>query len=538
MLKAVESNEIPESTKELGEKLLKDDNLYKKIGDELSDIVKDEDFADMYSDTGGPALSPALLSMVLIFQMLEKIPDRLAAAAVRVRIDWKYALHLPLDWEGFHFTNLAHFRNRLLEHGAEHKVFDLLLKRLIDLGYIRKHGKQRTDSMSVLGVVANLSRLELVWETLRVTLKTIQKNNSAWLERVVPEAFLQLYLDKRTHYKLAKPEIAKELKQAGADGLWLLTQLEKAPEDLENLPEVKTMQTIWEQQFEWDGEYIGPRKKLDSHGLIQSPHEPEARYRKKRDKVWRGFVAQVSETAEDKGDPNFIVDVGLTDAQESDCNALPEIQERLEERDLTPEEQYVDQAYVSGTNLAESKEKGIILMGPIAGEVGPKEFKMSSFDIDVEEGKATCPAEKEPLYWTEHPRSDGTINQVAHFGEECLDCPLRTRCTASKDGRTLTIHEHHDIVVEHRKKMQSEEFWEDMKRRPPVEGTISQVARQGMRHARYRGQAKGNLQLIVTATAIDLKRLCRALTSKKKPSWWAKDTRNEKLFAFEGQKQA
>ncbi|MGP8329379.1 MAG: transposase, partial [Methanosarcinaceae archaeon] len=263
MLKPVERSEIPEDTAELGEKLLKDDDIYRKIGEELSDLIKDEDFADMYSPIGGPALSPALLSLVLIFQMLEKIPDRLAANAVRLRIDWKYALHLPLDWEGFYFTNLSNFRQRLLEHGAEYRVFDILLKKLVELGYIRKRGKQRTDSMSVLGVVANLSRLELVWETLRVVLKAIEKSNPVWLETAFPEAFLQLYLVKRTDYNLTKLEIAKELSLAGADGLWLLEQLEKAPATLQNLPEIETMQEIWEQQFGWDeNAYIGPREKL------------------------------------------------------------------------------------------------------------------------------------------------------------------------------------------------------------------------------------------------------------------------------------
>ncbi|MCP4598984.1 MAG: transposase [Proteobacteria bacterium] len=105
-------------------------NKYRLIGDQLGDLVKDEDFADMYSLIGGPALSPALLSLVLIFQMLEKLPDRLATEAVCLRIDWKYALHLPLDWTWFHFTNLGHFRNRLLKNEAEYRVFERVLEKM------------------------------------------------------------------------------------------------------------------------------------------------------------------------------------------------------------------------------------------------------------------------------------------------------------------------------------------------------------------------------------------------------------------------
>ena len=93
---------------------------------------------------------------------------------------------------------------------------------------------------------------------------------------------------------------------------------------------------------------------------------------------------------------------------------------------------------------------------------------------------------------------------------------MRSRYTASKAERALTIHEHHDMVVRQGERMQTEKFWEAMKRRPPIEGAVSQVARQGMRQARYRGRDKENLQLITTATVTDLQRFCRAQKSKKK----------------------
>ena len=79
----IDRSEIPEETAKLGHKLLDKNNMYRLIGDLLANLVKDEDFADMYSSIGGSALSPVLLSPVLIFQMLEKLPDRLAAEATR-----------------------------------------------------------------------------------------------------------------------------------------------------------------------------------------------------------------------------------------------------------------------------------------------------------------------------------------------------------------------------------------------------------------------------------------------------------------------
>ena len=49
---------------------------------------------------------------------MEKLPDRQAAEAVRIRLDWKYALHLPLTYTGFDYRVLSEFRDRLLAHEA------------------------------------------------------------------------------------------------------------------------------------------------------------------------------------------------------------------------------------------------------------------------------------------------------------------------------------------------------------------------------------------------------------------------------------
>ena len=118
-LKIIDHSEIPVDTARLGQILLAAESPYRLIGDQLSNLISDEDFAEMYETTGGAAISPTILALVTVFQMMEKLPDRAAALAVVMRIDWKYALHVPLEWEGFHFTNLNHFRQRLLEHDAE-----------------------------------------------------------------------------------------------------------------------------------------------------------------------------------------------------------------------------------------------------------------------------------------------------------------------------------------------------------------------------------------------------------------------------------
>lgn len=504
---------IPTDTAEIGQKLIAEHNPYRIVGDQLKDLVVDAEFQDLYKTTGGPAISPVVLSLVLVFQMLEKLPDRAAVEAVRMRIDWKYALHLPLSDAGFAYTNLSHFRARLLAGGAEYRVFDRLVEQLVQLGFVQRRGKQRTDSTHILGAVANLSRLELVWETLRLALQGLQRYDATWLQQQVPGAFRDLYLPRRSDYQLNEREVDQELSQVGADGAWLLQYLQQQrPEVFQQVREVETLRQVWEQQFTLDeeGSAGGPRTKLNGGGLIQSPHDREVRYSEKRGKGWQGYRGQLTETAEEKGQANFITDVDVTDAQQADVDALPDIQKRLLQRRLVPSEQFVDQGYVSTAQLAASHRNGIRLVGPLPQPPHQALFPVNAFQFDLDHKQATCPGKRTSQSGTLSQRSDGSQEYVFSFGKQCLACPLQSQCTQAKRGRTVRYALDHPFLEQRLAEMQTETFWQNMKHRPPVEASISQMIRLGARRARYRGLAKNRFQWIFTAVALNLRRLSNA----------------------------
>src|SRR4030042_6671078 len=99
-LKPQPPREMPADLAELGARLLASESSYRLVGEVLYAKYKDEDDADLYPAEGQPGLSPVDLALVTAFQFLEDLPDRAAANAVRLRLDWKYALHLPLDYAG------------------------------------------------------------------------------------------------------------------------------------------------------------------------------------------------------------------------------------------------------------------------------------------------------------------------------------------------------------------------------------------------------------------------------------------------------
>src|SRR5579862_5034742 len=70
--------------------------LAAEIRDRLGQWLADEDFAAAFGDRGRPGWSPSRLALVTVLQRAEKLTDRLAAEAVRARIDWTYLLGLAL----------------------------------------------------------------------------------------------------------------------------------------------------------------------------------------------------------------------------------------------------------------------------------------------------------------------------------------------------------------------------------------------------------------------------------------------------------
>ena len=517
-LQANWSPEVPDDTARVGREILEENDPYRLVGDRVNLFLALKDFASLYSELGRGAICPIILSLITLFQYLENIPDRVAAKRAVTRIDWKYALHLPLTWIGFHYSVLSYFRDRLIEHSAERLVFERILEWVCSLGFVKRHGKQRTDSTHIIGCVERVSRLELAWETLRTALRAIKKGAPRWYGEVIPAAFHQAYGERQSDWRLNKQEVKEKMKEAGSDGFWLLDRLdENAPQEVLALEEVGTLRKVWEQQFERkeeSGKVTVRKPPIKGKGVIQTPHDRDARWAEKRGEDWVGYRLQVSETAEDDVRKQFITDIEVVDANDDDSETVDEIQERLIERDLRPNEHYVDRGYISGANLAHSADRGTELMGQALPDTSrkPKGYKQSDFKLDFERQEATCPEGKVSEKWYERPQADGHVGAEIQFKDRCEGCLARAQCAPGKSGRTLTVSPYHQELQERRAEQETEAFKEKMKRRPAIEGTISEMTRKhGMRRARYRGKRKVRLQALFTGAAANLKRLAQAL---------------------------
>jgi transposase len=521
---------IPSETARIGQIILKEDNLYRVLGDGVNKILTLEDFAHLYSRDGRGAVCPIILSLVTLFQYVENLPDREAANLAPVRLDWKYAMHVPVEWLGFHYSTLCNYRGRLLEHGEERLLFEKILEWIVSQGFLKKQGKQRTDSTHVLGKVAVLSRLEMLWETLRMALRAIEKAAPNWYESAIPATYHEYYSVRQSDWKLNQEEVRKETKQAGQDGYWLLDHLqESGPAAVQELPEVKTLETVLEQTFTRSKSGGGGGRKVrlrrqkrgEGNEKVLSPHETEARMAQKRGKGWRGYKLQVTETAETESGSTFLTDVRVTGATTDDSEVVTEIQEQLIADGRAPEEHLVDQGYVSGANMAKSDKRGIKLLGLMQEDTTgkPSGYRQEDFTIDWEHKVVTGPEGKTSCIWRPRVKSNNRPGIYVRFGPFCRDCKAWGICTTSEQGRTLFINAHHELIAKRRAEQQTEAFREKLRARAAVEGTISVMVRKhGARRARYRGKDRVNLQAQLTGAAVNLKQLNRAMQSRRRNS--------------------
>jgi transposase len=245
---------VPEETVRVARAAFPKGNPYLTLRDELGLIFRDEDFVDLFSVEGQPALPPWRLALVTILQFRENLSDRQAAEAVRARIDWKYLLGLALTDPGFDFSVLSEFRARLLNGGSESLLLEKLLERCRAVGLVKARGKQRTDATHVLAAIRVMNRLELIGETVRAVLNELATLAPDWLRTIAPAEWYQRYSRRIEDDRLprSKEQRAVYAQTVGEDGFVLLDLLNgpDAPLSASKLQSVEALRQVLARHYE------------------------------------------------------------------------------------------------------------------------------------------------------------------------------------------------------------------------------------------------------------------------------------------------
>ena len=476
-------------------------------------------------DNGRPAIEPVLALGVTLLQFMEKAPDRKAEENLKLHLGWKYALDVEIDYEGFDHSSLGKFRDRLLEGGAERIGLDALLHGLSEAGLMRKRRKQRMDSTHVLGAVAKMSRLEVIRETIRLFLVHVKRVGyegrlGNW------EPLQEGYLDSEiAWHRLSKEGLKEKYRQAGRDAFGLICWLRLQASEIRDHDKALLLERVFLEQYEFDMREP-QRRRTEASGVVQNPHDPDVQWATKdlaKKTQWEGFKVQIAETvaedgkAKQKGEPTeqFITEVTTTEAIASDLDGRRRVEENQREHGQgVADELYVDAAYVTDDTLAEARDQGRELVGPARPSVnasGKNLFDANAFDVDLANRKAVCPAGHESCQCSRlENHQTGQVDYRFEWAGLCDSCELQKQCTTSRSSRRmLVVGEHHDLLQQRRREMQTDEFKERMRQRNGIEGTVSEFARGGGRRSRYRGLAKTSLANYFQGAAVNANRWIR-----------------------------
>ena len=141
---------------------------------------------------------------------------------------------------------------------------------------------------------------------------------------------------------------------------------------MDKLPKIEALRLVWERHYERKEKKVRFKSKKELANAppgLESPYDPEARYRQRGNTSWVGYIGHVSETCDDDN-PHLITHVTTTTANLHEVHSTETIHQALVDKGLPPSQHLVDSAYVDADLLVNSpQDHGISLIGPTRKDV-------------------------------------------------------------------------------------------------------------------------------------------------------------------------
>jgi hypothetical protein len=493
-------------------------SVYAFLAEHRRQIFPDGMFADLFpSGRGRPSIAGDVIACLLVLQTLEDKSDSEAITALRCDLRWKVACGLPIDHEGFHPTVLTVWRNRLRVSDRPERIFEAVRAVIAQTGVLKGKNRRALDSVVLDDAVATQ-------DTVTQLIAAVRR-----VRRDVPGAAEVIARSCHAHDwdEPGKPRIAWDDKQARDtlvsalvnDANTIVEALAAVKLDARAAQSLALLALVAGQDVEpaqdcdgTDGRWRIARGVAEDR--VISVVDPQARHVHKtvhhRQDGYKAHIAIEPDTG-------LFTAVELTEAS-GEINHEAVVGLSLLDNDSQPDafEVLGDSAYGAGDARAALHDAGhtaIIKPMPLRPAV-PSGFTIDDFTADEQAGTVTCPAGVTKTL---------TPARYAVFGVACRTCPLRTRCTDAKDGRTVRLHPHDALLRQARRDWaENQDLRQAYRRhRPMVERSIAWLIgpKGRCRKLRYRGTAANDWWLHTRIAALNLRRLINLGLARQHSGW-------------------
>jgi len=511
-------------------------SMFAFLAGHRAEVFPDADYADLFAPPGfgRPSVPATQMAAVMTLQALHDYSDRETAEAVRFDMRWKAAIGASLDDPGFDPSTLVYWRKRIARSERPHRVNDAVKKVVEQTGVLKGRRRRAVDSTVLADAVATQDTVTQLISAVRRVARTVPgateqiaavctghdysapgKPKIDWDDPGARDALVSVLVNDAN----ALVDVFKdgELDEQATSALALLALV--AGQDVEPA----------EGSDGTDGRWRIARKVAEDR--VVSAVDPGARHTRKSPEARRdGYRAHVAAEPQ----TGIITDEKLTKASGEDNSDPAVAAEFLAAEHASRDEHgqdgagggspgradgrqplswYADSAYGTGDlrdAIGQAGDAAVIKPKPLAPAVGGG-FTLDDFTVSEDDGTVTCP--------------NGITRRITArrnvtFGAACRGCPLRARCTTSKTGRALILHEHDSLLRAARRDWPG--LREDyMTHRPNVERAVAQVATfRGRRlKLRYRGETRNNAWLKRRTAALNLRNLLGKGLTRRAGAW-------------------
>lgn len=478
-------------------------------------IVRDEDFAECYSERmGRPSIPPSQLAKVLLLQHRTGVSDEQAMECVGWDLRWKVALGLPIDHHGWHPTSLTKFRARLLLHKKDAIALENTLRLARELGLLDGTVEQIVDSTPMLGAAATQDTVRLVRFGVRKLIDAVSAADGQAGEVLASGLvfdYAQPAVKPECQWRL-KGERERMLTRVAQDAQRALLAV-KQSEGLLDDEQVKAAHDLLGeligQDFDVDQDGVPRLHRGTRSGRIISVIDPEMQHGRKSSRSrFDGYKLSAAVT---NSTVALIMAVHVAPGGQSDG---PQAKHLIDAQSTQrrPEPILGDTAYGNGVVRHEMAERDVEVLAPVPdGAVVEDRVGKREFTIDPAAGTVTCPAGNTAQITT----SKKGVRTARIPRAVCGGCPLKEKCCPGRPNRQIALGEHEELMIAARQALADPATAGHLRHtRPRIERLLGLLAcRYGARKSRYIGSEKATLQASWAAALVNLNPIGRQLAT-------------------------